>query len=248
MNTQVTGSPIVANALPTIVNAKLGDFTPMSSKDFKAAVDKLEKRLDGVETVIHHLAVTAIFYAQTEGDYDKAKRIMEVLKKSPVLRNVAIDAWFKMFSNIEFVIADSGAVSARKNKRADANACDWEKAYANPFWTISELNEAVEKPNYTVADAMKQFFALSNRIKNMAEGKGNVRLEPGEHSKLLFLKEQIAITGEVLQKQVDAIPADKVVTKAIETTEGTNNDTVETALDKGDGVAVDADTRKVANG
>lgn len=232
-------------ALPSIVNAKFGDFTILSSADFKKAVDKLEKRLEGVETVVHQLAVTAIFYAQEHQDYDKAKRIMEVLKKSPVLRNVAIDAWFKMFSNIEFVIADSGAVSARKSKKADANKCDWEAAYANPFWTIAELNETVEKPNFTVADAMKQYFALANRIKNMAEGKGNVRLEPGEMHRLLFLKDQIALTGEVLQKQVDAIPADKVATSKDTETVTDNNDTVETALD---GIAHDADERKVANG
>jgi len=176
-------------------------FIPGDAKWFAKGLDVLAGKLKGTDDLIHELAVGAIYHAQVFGNYAMAGELVTVCFTAKSIRKEALIAWFAKHSNIEISVASNIAAS-HKNRAPTANPCDWETAYANPFYNDPDLEEQLPQ-ELTYEDSIKKLFGMANSIRRTLSGKTARKASPDDLEKLTILADQIQEMSQVVKSNVD---------------------------------------------
>lgn len=176
-------------------------FVPGDAKWFSNGLDVLSAKLKGTDDLIHELAVTSIYHAQEFGNYAMAGELVTVCFVAKSIRKEALIAWFAKHSNIEISVASNIAAS-HKNRAPNANPCDWEGAYGNPFYLDPDLEETLPQ-EMTYEDSIKKLFGMANSIRRTLAGKTARKASAEDMEKLALLADQIQEMSQVVKSNVD---------------------------------------------
>lgn len=192
-------------------------FTPFPTKEFNANLRRLDSKINGLDTLVHELLVTAIYHAQEHNNYDFVGRVLTSVKRARTIRFEGIRGWCQKHCNVR--INDSGAeVRTDKDKKSEVET-DWKKAYANPFWDDQQF---AEPKFFGVEDAIKSYYAVVTKIRRAAEGKAkNVEIDEKQKGVLVMMADMINANGQAMEKAIQELTKGTI----------TNEDEVESTTD-----------------